>query len=77
LQQMADMTGGQVFSPRNSQDLPGIYDKILEELSAQYVLGFVSTNAAKDASVRKLKVEVKRPGLKVRHRPGYTAPGPT
>jgi Ca-activated chloride channel homolog len=77
LQQVTDMTGGAVFAPQNSKDLPGIYDKILEELSAQYVIGFVSTNGTRDGKIRKLKVDVGRPGLKVRHRPAYNAPGPT
>jgi VWFA-related protein len=65
------MTGGQVFRPAASRDLPGIYDKILQELSGQYVLGFVSDNARRDGKYRKLKVQVKREGLRVRHREGY------
>ena len=68
------MTGGQVYWPGTSRDLPGIYDKILDELKAQYVLGFVSDNLARDGRYRKLKVEVKRKGLKVRHRDGYLIP---
>jgi Ca-activated chloride channel homolog len=74
LQQMADITGGQLFTPATSKDLPGIYAKILDELSAQYVIGFVSDNQQRDGKFRKLKVEVRRDGLKVRHRTGYFAP---
>ena len=76
LQQMAEMTGGQVFTPHTSRELAAIFQKILDELAAQYVLGFVSTNPNQDGKFRKLKVELKRPGLKVRHRPGYYAPLP-
>jgi Ca-activated chloride channel family protein len=71
LTDLADMTGGQVFRPAASRDLAGIYDKILQELSGQYVLGFVSDNARRDGKYRKLKVQVKREGLRVRHREGY------
>ena len=71
LQQMADLTGGQVYTPQSSGDLAGIYRKILDELESQYVLGFVSSGAP-DGKFRKLKVTVKREGLKLRHRPGYT-----
>jgi VWFA-related protein len=71
---LADMTGGQVFWPGTSKDLPGIYDKILDELKAQCVLGFVSDNLARDGKFRKLKVDVKTQGLKVRHRAGYLIP---
>jgi Ca-activated chloride channel family protein len=74
LQQMADITGGQLFTPATSKDLPGIYAKILDELSAQYVIGFVSDNQHRDGKFRKLKVDVRRDGLKVRHRTGYFAP---
>jgi Ca-activated chloride channel family protein len=78
LQQSADMTGGQVFRPQSSKDLPAIYGKILDELGAQYVLGF-SPAARKDAGrFRKLRVEVRRAGVRVRHRAGYYAPaGPS
>jgi len=76
LQQIADMTGGQLFTPSTSKDLGVIYQKILDELSAQYVIGFVSDNQRADGKFRKLKVDVHRDGLKVRHRPGYFAPGP-
>jgi Ca-activated chloride channel family protein len=71
LNDIADMTGGQVFRPASSRDLAAIYDKILQELSGQYVLGFVSDNARRDGKYRKLKVQVKREGLRVRHREGY------
>jgi Ca-activated chloride channel family protein len=76
LQQIAEMTGGQVFSPHSSRELAAIFQKILDELAAQYVLGYVSSNPQRDGKFRKLKVELKRPGLKVRHRPGYYAPAP-
>jgi Ca-activated chloride channel family protein len=74
LTQLADVSGGQVFAPIASRDLAGIYEKILEELSGQYVVGFVSDNPRKDGKFRKLKVEVKRSNkaFKVRHRAGYT-----
>jgi len=71
LQQVADMTGGQVYTPQSSADLAGIYRKSIEELEAQYVLGY-SSGGAPDGKFRRLRVNVKRPGLKVRHRPGYT-----
>jgi Ca-activated chloride channel family protein len=76
LQQIAEMTGGQVYTPHTSRELAAIFQKILDELAAQYVLGYVSSNPAQDGRFRKLKVELKRPGLKVRHRPGYYAPVP-
>ena len=74
LQHIAGMTGGQVLTPHSSRELGTIYERILSELGAQYVLGFLSSNTLRDGQFRRLKVEVKRPGLKIRHRAGYYAP---
>jgi len=74
LQHLAELSGGQVFAPRTSKDLPGIYENILDELKAQYVIGFVPLNAKRDGKYRKIRVDVKREGMKVRTRQGYTAP---
>jgi Ca-activated chloride channel homolog len=74
LRKLADMTGGAAFFPSSYQDLPAIYERILGDLGAQYVLGFESTNLTRDGKFRKIKVQVKRPGLRVVHREGYFAP---
>jgi Ca-activated chloride channel family protein len=74
LEQMAELTGGAVFYPRSSKDLSGIYERILQELQAQYVLGYVSDDPARDGKFRRLKVDVPGKGVRVRHRAGYFAP---
>ena len=74
LSELATESGGRVFEPRASKELAAIYQTILDELGSQYVLGYVSDNAARDGHYRKVAVEVKRPGLRVRCRPGYDAP---
>ncbi len=74
LNDMANLTGGEVFRPQTSKDLPQVYARIIDELKAQYVLGFVPDEKARDGRYRRLEVEVKRKGYKVRHRRGYYAP---
>jgi Ca-activated chloride channel homolog len=74
LHSIAELSGGRVFQPTASRELAVIYQSILDELGTQYVLGYVSDNAKRDGKFRKITVELKRPGLKVRHRPGYDAP---
>jgi Ca-activated chloride channel family protein len=74
LYSIAELSGGRVFQPTASRDLAGIYQSILDELGTQYVLGYVSDNPKRDGKFRRITVEVKRPGLKLRHRPGYDAP---
>jgi len=73
MSQMADQTGGRVFLPRTFKELGPIYDRILAELRAQYVLGYVSDDPARDGRFRRLKVDVSGKGLRVRHRAGYYA----
>ena len=73
LNTLAESSGGQVYSPIAYRDLSTIYQRILDELSSQYVLGFVSDNLVLDGRYHRLKVEVKPKGLRVRHRQGYYA----
>jgi len=74
LGELANSSGGQVFRPMATRELAEIYNGILDELSSQYVLGFVSDDRRHDGRYRRLEVEVKRPELQVRHRPGYQVP---
>ncbi len=74
LASLAEQSGGRVFKPHASRELAAIYQSILEELGNQYVLGYASDNAARDGKFRRLTVEVRRPGVKLRYRPGYDAP---
>jgi Ca-activated chloride channel family protein len=68
---IAQATGGRVFEPRASRELAVIYRSILDELSCQYVIGYKSDNPAHDGKFRKIALEVKRAGVKLRYRPGY------
>jgi VWFA-related protein len=75
LRSMTSLTGGALFVPQTSRDLPDIYARILKDLESQYVMGYVSDNHA-DGHFHKLKVTLKDRTLKVRHREGYVAPSP-
>jgi VWFA-related protein len=76
LRKLADVTGGGAYFPSTYRELPAIYEHILGDLGAQYVLGFESTNKTEDGKFRKIKVQVKRPGLRVICREGYYGPAP-
>jgi VWFA-related protein len=69
---IANATGG--FALSNSNSFENAFDRIVQENSSYYVLGFSSTNDRRDGRFRKLEVRVKRPGLIVRGRTGYMAP---
>ncbi len=77
LQQLAETSGGLAFFPSSIKQLDEMYEKVRNEITAQYTLGFQSTNLKADGAWRSLEVKLARPdlkGLKVRARKGYFAP---
>lgn len=73
LQQMTETTGGQAFFPDRLDDLDSAYARILDEVRAQYHIGYASTNTTGDGAWREVDIRVKRDDLKVRARKGYFA----
>jgi Ca-activated chloride channel family protein len=77
IEELSDITGGHAFFPDSVYDLEDICTKIAVELKNQYVLGYRSTNEARDGKWRKIKVDVKPPKgvgrLNVRWKTGYYA----
>ena len=67
---LAEDTGG--FAVRNTNDLAAGADRIAEESRVFYLLGFYPSAGKSTRDWRKLRVEVRRPGLTVRARRGYT-----
>jgi len=67
---LADQTGG--FSVRNTNDFAAGAARIAEESRVYYLLGFYPPEGKATSKWRNLRVEVKKPGLTVRARRGYT-----
>src|SRR5438034_10524456 len=67
---LAEDTGG--FAVRNTNDLGAGARRVAEESRVYYLLGYAPPEGKGPRDWRKLKVEVGRPGLKVRARKGYT-----
>jgi len=78
IEELAELTGGRAFFPDSVYDLEDITTKIAVELKNQYVVGYHSTNEAKDGKWRKLRMKVNPPKgiqrLNVRYKQGYYAP---
>jgi VWFA-related protein len=68
MEAMASVTGGRYFLPGDASGSA----KILGDMQGSYTLGFYMPENP-DNKWHKLKVEVKRSGLSVRHREGYVA----
>jgi VWFA-related protein len=71
LSTLAEDTGGKAFF--DSNDFSGVFSQVQKDTSAYYVLGFTSTNPAKDGHFRHLKVTLNRPDLRLEYRSGYYA----
>ncbi len=75
MKSLADETGGWVFLPSGLPELEGIFARISDELRAQYLLEYYSSNTKMNGEFRHIVVTIPgRPGLRIRARQGYYAP---
>jgi Ca-activated chloride channel homolog len=78
LEEMTEITGGRAYFPNSVYELEDICTKIALELKNQYVLGYSSSNRARDGHWRKIKVKLNAPkglpSLSIRSKTGYYAP---
>jgi VWFA-related protein len=65
-------TGGKAFF--DSNDFGPAFQQVQHDTEAYYILGFHSTNQARDGSYRHLTIKVNRSDVKIDYRPGYYAP---
>jgi VWFA-related protein len=72
LRSLAEETGG--FAAINRNDYRETFARIIAENSSYYVLGYYSNDNRRDGRFRTVNVRVRRPGLQVRARKGYTPP---
>jgi Ca-activated chloride channel homolog len=74
LQQLADRSGGTAYFPSDVTTLSSDYHKILDELRRRYVVGYQSTNRARDGRWRRVEIRAKQRDVEIRSRGGYYAP---
>lgn len=65
-------TGGKAFF--DSNDFSSAFQRMQDDTSAYYEIGFFSTDARRDGSYRRLTIKVDRKDVKLEYRPGYYAP---
>jgi VWFA-related protein len=69
---LAGDTGGRAFL--DSNDFGRVFTGVQQDTSLYYLLGYHSSNPARDGHFRRITVRVNRPGLKLDFRRGYYAP---
>jgi VWFA-related protein len=72
LYSVAHDTGGQAFL--DSNDFGKVFERVQQDTSSYYVLGYRSTNPARDGRYRHIQVKLARKDLKLEYRTGYYAP---
>jgi VWFA-related protein len=72
LRSLSEDTGG--YAAVNNNDYTKAYERVVADNSSYYVLGYYPKNDRRDGRFRKLEVKVRREGVEVRTRKGYTAP---
>ena len=74
LQEIAEQTGGRMYSPHKIGELSSVYSEIADDLRIQYQLGYNSANRLQDGRWRAIRVMVENhPEAEVRTRKGYYA----
>ncbi len=68
---LASDTGGKFFS--DSNDFGPAFQQVQRDTEAYYIVGFKSTDQARDGRYRRLTVKLNRNDLKLDYRPGYYA----
>ena len=69
---LASDTGGRAFL--DSNDFSKIFKGVQQDTSTYYLLGYHSTNTARDGRYRHIVVKTTLPGVKIDYRRGYYAP---
>lgn len=66
---LAEETGG--FALLESNDAAPVFNRIVSDSSRYYLLGYSTSHATGSAKYHRIQVQVNRPGVRVRARPGY------
>ena len=78
LRKVSDKTGGRAFIPAGPGDLAQAFSQIDQELRSQYLIAYSPTNKTRDASYRRIRIDIVNPELRKQklqllYRQGYYA----
>jgi Ca-activated chloride channel family protein len=68
---LADASGGRFYHADRIEDLKGVFEQVAAELRTVYSVAYTPKNLNFDGSFRRIRVQVNRPEVAIRTRPGY------
>jgi VWFA-related protein len=71
LEQLADQTGGEIFSAQREEELDSAYGRVASELHTLYSLAYSPDNLKHDGQFRRVNVKLIRDGAVAKTRRGY------
>ena len=75
LEDIARLSGGRAFFPSDVTQLPGQYQRVVDDLRRRYVVGYTSSHIQHDGSWRDVEIRIKdMPAAAIRSAGGYVAP---
>ena len=73
MRRLAELTGGRAFY--NTNDIYGSVREAVDDARVTYVVGYYPSHGEWNGKFHEIKVQVKRPGVRLRYRRGYFAVG--
>ena len=71
---LANRTGGRIFSPMKDDEMKDVYAQVARELKNQYIITYVPKNEERNGQLRHINVYLTRGGYTARTRDSYYAP---
>ena len=71
---LATFSGGEAHFPREVSELAAQFERIIENLRHRYILGYISTNPARDGKWRSVEIRTRASDIRITSRKGYFAP---
>jgi VWFA-related protein len=71
LQSLAEASGGRMYHADRIEDLRGVFEQVAAELRTVYSMAYSPANLNFDGRFRRIRVQLNRPDVATRTRPGY------
>ena len=71
LHALADASGGRFYHANRIEDLKGAFEQVAAEMRTVYSMAYNPSNLNFDGRFRRIRVQVNRPDVVIRTRPGY------